>query len=201
MWSKALCGRVKQPCCTWHRCLVIAIEAELWTRSDVTALRVGATWMVAWELDPHIHFSRNTVTFKQECDSTVLICLCHHGHVIPLLQHLVFVNIVNTHWLAQWKKASWGFSHMIYISFKTVHFHSGVQIFSDKCDFFFFKRWYHPVLFVHVLYFSQRRRFTGVWTCPLYAACCAIRKYPLSLIGKMWCNCCSRWGCVCKNLS
>lgn len=41
----------------------------------------------------HMQFS---VSSKLECDSIVLFCLCHRGHVMMMLLHFLFVNIVGT---------------------------------------------------------------------------------------------------------
>lgn len=78
--STALCGHVKQPCCTWHQCQVIAIEGELWTESDVTALRVSAKWTVAWELGPHRHFNKTRRVDHCHLETEV----CQHCVILSL---------------------------------------------------------------------------------------------------------------------
>ena len=166
MWSTALCGRVKQPCCTWHQCLVIAIRG--WTVNTIRcdsascqyredgSMRAGPTH--PFEQDQH------------KWDSTLLFCLCHHGHVISLLQHSVFVNIVNTHRLAQWAKANYS---LIMIDTAA---HLGAQTFCSKCDFNLSQR---PLLCVH-LHVNLLQPLTKVHMLrpgPVYSACCAIREH------------------------
>lgn len=158
MWSTALCGHVRQPCCTWHQCQVIAAEAELWTGSDVTALRVSAKWMVAWELGPHIHFNKTLRVdhchFQTEvCQLSVILSVSSWAR--DAMRHLVFVNIVNTHWLVQGKKTNYSKILWFTPALKLyVHYYPG-RFFFPTCDF---NQCIHPLLFVHVTIFQPLKK-------------------------------------------